>query len=135
MDDQNQATQDTSQPNDGFQEQNPLESSSSDNLSVQDAFFGQTEEKAAPVEGQPAQQETPPPTEESDPSNDDKRFQYWQSRADKIANENTALKQQMQFQQQQQVQQQQTQQPPVQEEFPPPPERPITKFIRYSLST
>jgi hypothetical protein len=126
MDDQNQATQDTSQPNDGFTQVDPLESSSPENMSVQDAFFGQNEETAAPTEGQPAPTEAPP-VEETTPSNDEKRFEYWQSRADKIANENAALKQQMQAQQNLAQQYQQSAPPnaqPAQEEFPPPPERP-----------
>tara|TARA_R100001230_G_C5669121_1_gene173992 strand:- start:236 stop:1147 length:912 start_codon:yes stop_codon:yes gene_type:complete len=117
----NQAnTQDTPAV-DAFQEMNPIEGSDS-NTSVQDAFFGEPMEQAAPEQGQPAE-ETPAPVEEPvSPSNDEKRFEYWQSRADKLQNELT------QMQQQQQVAPVQPVQPPVQEapkqEFPPPPARP-----------
>ena len=69
MDNDQQVTQDTSQPNDGFQQVDPLESSSSENVSVQDAFFGNTEGEAAPVEGQPAPAETKP-EEPVSPNND-----------------------------------------------------------------
>jgi len=55
--------------------------------------------------------------------NDEKRYQYWQSQADKMKAENDALKAQMQAPEVQQPA------PPVEEtvvqkEFPPPPQRP-----------
>tara|TARA_R110002020_G_scaffold181645_1_gene376747 strand:+ start:6235 stop:7152 length:918 start_codon:yes stop_codon:yes gene_type:complete len=106
--------------NDGFQEVAPLTEDSSNNLSVEDAFFGSQEE--APAEGQPSTEETIQQPEQTNPSNDEKRFEYWQSRADKLQNELN------------QVQQApvQPQAPPVNEpspaptmeEFPPPPDRP-----------
>ena len=117
----NQEMQDTPQQ-DGFQQVDPLEGSSNENVSVQDAFFGEKEE-AAPQEGQPAQQETQP-TEPESVSNDTKRFEYWQSQADKVRNENEALKQQVQQMHQQPIQQPQQPAQPAQEEFPPAPDRP-----------
>ena len=76
-------------------------------------------EPAAPIypeQGQPAE-ETP-----LDPSNDDKRYQYWQSQADKLKNENARLKQ-VQAQPQQPVAPQEYQQEPV-EAFPAAPDKP-----------
>ena len=118
----NQANTQDTPINDGFQEMNPIEGSDS-NTSVQDAFFGEPMEQAAPEQGQPAQ-ETPAPVEETQPSNDDKRFEYWQSRADKLQNQLNAMQQQAVPQQAQQPTQPPVQQAPVQEQFPPPPARP-----------
>ena len=73
--------------------------------SLEEAVFGQTdesaniesaftsgnegsEETAAPVIGQPANIETQP----TDIANDEKRYQYWQSQADKLKYENEQLK-------------------------------------------
>ena len=81
-------------------------------------------EQAAPEQGQPVEVS----------NNDEKRFQYWQSQADKAKNENVRLRQTLASQSQQNVanqqqpQPQQAQQPvaeqaPV-EEFPAPPEKP-----------
>jgi hypothetical protein len=122
-----QDTPQTANDNDGFTDVQPFgdQGSESNNISVEDAFFGTQEE--APAEGQPSQEETVQ-TEapaEVDPTNDEKRYQYWQSRADKLQNEMTQMQQQMQqVQQPQQVQQQQYQEP-APEEFPPPPDRPM----------
>ena len=103
-------------------------------LSVEDAFFsdnnsGSTgdvvKEVTAPVREEDTQQNRVPLEK-----NDERRFQYWQSEADKVKNENDALKQQLnqaQGMQAQMMQQQQGQQQPAQqnkEEFPPPPDRP-----------
>ena len=78
-------------------------------------------EQAAPEQGQPAEVS----------NNDEKRFQYWQSQADKAKNENIRLRQTLASQSQQNVanqqqpQPQQAQQPVAQEapieEFPAPP--------------
>ena len=102
-------------------------------LSVEDAFFSGNESpvgdvvketvESAPQEGT---------TEQGTPleKNDERRFQYWQSEADKAKNENDALKQQLsqvQNMQAQMMQQQQAaQQKPTQEkeEFPAPPMKP-----------
>tara|TARA_R100000655_G_scaffold56427_1_gene94570 strand:+ start:845 stop:1762 length:918 start_codon:yes stop_codon:yes gene_type:complete len=86
---------------------------------VESAFTEGNQEDVAP-EGTPTQEQ---PEEQS---NDDKRYQYWQSQADKVANENAALKQQLQQQQVQQPVQPQHQEVPQNtvEEFPAPPEKP-----------
>ena len=92
------------------------------------AFTDGTEgtSEAAP-QGQPAQN-----TEQTQPrelSNDEKRYQYWQSQADKLKTENTQLKQSMTAGMQQQRPQpeytdQYGNQAPVQDEFPAPPDKP-----------
>ena len=56
-----------------------------------------SEETAAPETGQPANEENTQQT-----SNDETRYQYWQSQADKLKNENESLKTQMNQQYQQQ---------------------------------
>jgi hypothetical protein len=106
------------------------------NLSVEEAFF-------TPDEGSTAQETTnvvenvvkedvsttaPVPNE----TNDERRYQYWQSEADKTKNENEALKQQLQqtqgmqaqMMQQQQAAQQQAPVNQQEEQFPLPPDRP-----------
>jgi|TARA_R100000655_G_scaffold38975_2_gene74034 hypothetical protein len=99
------------------------------NLSVEDAFFsgqneGSTEQPINPV-SEDVVSEIATPEVNNDP-NDAKRFQYWQSEADKAKNENEALKQQLNTMQAQANTQQA--QAPVQEEkpeeFPPPPPKP-----------
>jgi len=117
----NQANTQDTPLTDGFQEMNPLEGSDS-NTSVQEAFFGEAQETAAPEQGQPAQETKTP--EESLPSNDEKRFEYWQSRADKLQNQMNAMQQQAVPQQAQQPMQPPVQQAPAMESFPPPPDRP-----------
>ena len=115
-----QTQQDTPQQQDGFQEVEPLNQGSSENLSVEDAFFGTQEE--APVEGQPSTEETTEQPQQVDPSNDEKRYQYWQSRADKLQNQLNQVQQPIPPQQ---VQQPVVEDPaPSMESFPPPPERP-----------
>ena len=115
-----QTQQDTPQQQDGFQEVEPLNQGSSENLSVEDAFFGTQEE--APAEGQPSTEETAEQPQQVDPSNDEKRYQYWQSRADKLQNQLNQVQQPIPPQQ---VQQPVVEDPaPSMESFPPPPERP-----------
>ena len=119
-----QNTQDTPQEQDGFQQVEPLNQGSSENLSVEDAFFGTQEE--APAEGQPSQQETQQVEQPApDPSNDEKRYQYWQSRADKLQNEMDQMKQQQMQQPVQPQPQAEPQQAPTMDEFPPAPDRPM----------
>ena len=79
-----------------------------------------SEETAAPETGQPANQENTQQT-----SNDETRYQYWQSQADKLKNENQSLKTQMnqQYQQQSTATNEEPAQP-ANEEFPPPPNKP-----------
>ena len=121
-------SQDNTQTDTSQQEYKTIEEAvfgeeSSEN-NVESAFTeGNTgnEETAAPEEsGQPAQEITP------DDNNDDTRYQYWQSQADKLKNENAQLRnayaqqaQQSPRQAQPQVNEQQTM-----EEFPPPPQKP-----------
>jgi len=77
-------------------------------------------------QGQPVQNVEQ--TQPSEPSNDEKRYQYWQSQADKLRDENRQLKESMQRQPQQAPVQPQYQEPHQEqaptEEFPPPPQRP-----------
>jgi len=100
------------------------------NLSVEDAFFssdseGSTEQQHSSVSEDVANTVN---TEVNNNPNDEKRFQYWQSEADKTKNENTQLKQQLTMIQSQAQAVQQAQQAPAQqqesEEFPPPPQKP-----------
>jgi hypothetical protein len=99
----------------------------SEQLSVEDAFFQNTENEgntnAAPQEDTPQAEGVN--VEETQAKNDAKRFEYWQSQAALAANENAQLKSQMQqvAQVQQQQMQQQQQQEPI-EEFPAAPEKP-----------
>ena len=99
--------------------------------SIEDAFFGNTQEET-PSEGIPSQETTEAPVEQpqgEEPyqaKNDDKRFEYWQSQADKANAQLAQQQQQMQQMQAQmnQVQAQPQQAEPAKEEFPPPPEKP-----------
>ena len=98
--------------------------------SIEDAFFGNTQEEA-PQEGTPSQETTETPVQQpqgEEPyqaKNDDKRFEYWQSQADK-ANAQLAQQQQQMQQMQSQMSQQQVPQQAAEpvEEFPPAPEKP-----------
>ena len=105
------------------------------NLSVEDAFFspeeGTTTTDATETVAQVVSEDVSTPTQPTIENNDERRYQYWQSEADKVKNENEALKGQLQTQamQAQAVQAQQAQQAPAQNEqqaeaFPPPPNRP-----------
>ena len=67
-----------------------------------------------PVQGEPAS-ETPA-------DNDQVRYQYWQSQADKLKNQNDVLLQQLQMQQAQPQQEQEIAEPEI--ELPEPPEKP-----------
>jgi len=106
-------------------------SQGSEQLSVEDAFFTSEEAQSNEVVGTP-EKETPSGdganlnTEETQAKNDERRFQYWQSEADKVKHENAQLKAQMN----QMNSVQQVQQPPVQQEevqeFPPAPSKPET---------
>ena len=101
------------------------------NLSVEEAFFtepskGSTEEQQTSVREDGINQ--PVGNNINNNPNDEKRFQYWQSEADKAKNENVALKQQLGNIQNQIVSAQRAQAPVQQkqvEEFPPPPEKPV----------
>tara|TARA_R100000152_G_C6770601_1_gene196843 strand:+ start:922 stop:1875 length:954 start_codon:yes stop_codon:yes gene_type:complete len=83
-------------------------------------------EQAAPQE-QPQAEQVGTPAQEM--SNDEKRYQYWQSTADKLKNENESLRRNLansvrnQPQQPQEVPQEYQSQQPV-EEFPAPPDKP-----------
>ena len=107
-------------------------SQGSGQLSVEEAFFTSEEQPQVTTEiaGTPAIQETPTGDganlniEKTQNENDERRFQYWQSEADKAKNENAQLKAQVQ----QMNQPQQAQPAPVVEknveEFPPAPIKP-----------
>ena len=110
---------------------------SSSELSVDDIILGK--DTTAPAFGTPETenvgQEVPQQEAQGTDNafvpatNDEKRFQYWQSEADKQKFENQKLQEQNAALQQQMVQaQQQPQQAPaqapVEEEFPPAPEKP-----------
>jgi hypothetical protein len=91
--------------------------------SVESAFTSGnegSEEVAAPETGQPAQETTKPVV---DNNNDETRYQYWQSQADKLKSENAKLRESMTQQTQAPVQPQAPVQEQV-EEFPAPPEKP-----------
>jgi hypothetical protein len=106
---------------------------SSNQTSVEDAFFGSqetttpTEEASPQPEGTPQSQPMQEQVEEYNAKNDEKRFEYWQSQAAKAQNQ--LAEQQKQYEAMQaQVNigaqpQQSAYQEPV-EEFPAPPERP-----------
>lgn len=108
------------------------ESQGSGQLSVEEAFFTSEEQNTGNSEtvGTPEVQDTPAGDdsanlniEQTQQSNDERRYQYWQSEADKMKNENEQLKAQLNQQPQQQAQP-----APVEEkraeEFPPAPEKP-----------
>ena len=112
----------------------PSEGSS---LSVEEAFFSSNDASAtgSATESTDVVNSIAPVQEDANPAmptenNDERRYQYWQSEADKVKNENQALKQQMdQMQVTQQQPQQQAQAPVAQgqaEQFPPPPPKPET---------
>tara|TARA_R110000824_G_C15180106_1_gene673691 strand:+ start:945 stop:1838 length:894 start_codon:yes stop_codon:yes gene_type:complete len=99
----------------------------SEQLSVEEAFFQNTENEGntsieAPTQDTPTAEGVN--IEETQAKNDERRFEYWQSQASLAANENNQLKAQMQ----QVAQMQQAQQPvakePQVEEFPAAPEKP-----------
>ena len=85
-------------------------------------FFRANVDEEQPVEAEP---ETPAQVAKPE-VNDEVRYQYWQSEADKAKNENATLKEQVQQLQTQSTAEQP--QAPKQEEsydaFPPPPEKP-----------
>tara|TARA_R100001082_G_C4364146_1_gene160944 strand:+ start:2694 stop:3632 length:939 start_codon:yes stop_codon:yes gene_type:complete len=76
--------------------------------------------EAAPVQQEPAQPSSP--TQDTD--NDTKRYQYWQSQADKMRAENERLQASMQQQAAMQQSQPQHQEPAQEEAFPDPPAKP-----------
>ena len=108
------------------------EEQGSGQLSVEEAFFTNNDAQGNQTEGTP-EKDTPSGddasvnVESTQAKNDERRFQYWQSEADRAKNENEQLKTQMQ---QMAAAQQQAQLAPVQqqpeqpEEFPPPPGKP-----------
>ena len=77
------------------------ESQGSGQLSVEEAFFTSEEQNTGNSEtvGTPEVQDTPAGDdsanlniEQTQQSNDERRYQYWQSEADKMKNENEQLK-------------------------------------------
>ena len=108
------------------------EGSSQSHLTVEDAFFGNTEQEApnantAPQEGQPVEaQETQEVQESASSKNDERRFEYWQSQAAKRENELKALQNEMQAikTQNQSMPTPEKEAAPAKQEFPPPPPKP-----------
>lgn len=105
------------------------------NLSVEEAFFSKDEGSATTESTETVEQvvneDVSNSAENPNNENDERRYQYWQSEADKTKNENADLKKQIEQQQAMQAQmfqQQQAQPAPVEEQkaeaFPPPPTRP-----------
>ena len=95
---------------------------------INDAFTSGNEgdTNAAPEQGQPAER-VEGVTQEPQVSNDEKRYQYWQSQADKLKNENADLKRSLNETLPRTAEDLQEYQEPVEqrtEEFPPPPEKP-----------
>jgi hypothetical protein len=128
---------------DNIQKDTPQENANEQQYaSLEEAVFGEgsnSNESSAFTSGEEGGTETAPQgqpqvgTEETiqqgiGNENDQVRYQYWQSQADKIKIENEQLKTQLQQTAQQQVAQQQTgvqpQAQPQVEEFPAPPEKP-----------
>ena len=108
------------------------ENQGSGQLSVEEAFFSSEEQNTGNNEtvGTPEVQDTPAGddsanlnVEETQQSNDERRFQYWQSEADKAKNEIAQLKAQLNQQTQQQAEPAPVEEKKA-EEFPPPPEKP-----------
>tara|TARA_R110002096_G_scaffold208631_1_gene395258 strand:- start:97 stop:999 length:903 start_codon:yes stop_codon:yes gene_type:complete len=105
-------------------------SQGSEQLSVEDAFFTSEETTTAnevigtPAKDTPIGEGAKLDVEGAQVNNEERRFQYWQSEADKAKNENAQLKAQMQQVQSQQVQTTPAQQPEPVEEFPPAPDKP-----------
>jgi hypothetical protein len=64
------------------------------------------------------------PSVETPVQNDEVRYQYWQSQADKLKNQNEVLMQQLQVNQQPQIQPQQEEPVEPEIEMPEPPEKP-----------
>jgi hypothetical protein len=127
---------DTSQqanPNDTNSAFEPAQPESSNNqVSIDDIILGGVEDTApfgTPEETNPVAEQVPTQApidsiaQTPDNKNDERRFEFWQSRASKLENEVDTLRTQ---QQQAMAQPQQAAEPeaPVQEEFPPAPERP-----------
>jgi len=105
----------------------PVASPSQENLTVEDAFFGNTENTT--TDTPPSQEQAPVveaiPTAQTDnsPKNDEKRFEYWQSQAAQKENELQALRDQVGAVPP--VEAAQVPEPASQvEEFPPPPVKP-----------
>jgi len=88
--------------NTAFDAPQTSESSITNNLTVEDAFFsGQEEQSQATPPSQeqaPMVKETPTTETEYQAKNDEKRFEYWQSQAAQRENELTQLKTQMEQQ-------------------------------------
>tara|TARA_Y100001963_G_scaffold154704_1_gene244088 strand:- start:681 stop:1607 length:927 start_codon:yes stop_codon:yes gene_type:complete len=121
---QDNIQQDTPQENANEQQYTSLEEAvfgegSLDNTSSAFTSGEQQETETAPETGQPEV------SGEENQNNDDKRYQYWQSQADKYKNELDSIKSQQQvqppIQQQENVQ---VQPEKTREEFPPPPSKP-----------
>tara|TARA_R110002110_G_scaffold93458_3_gene243125 strand:- start:382 stop:1323 length:942 start_codon:yes stop_codon:yes gene_type:complete len=93
--------------------------------SVSEAFPDDTEQAIVEnTNAEPVQLEEP--SVEAAPNNEEVRYQYWQSQADKLRNERDQLQQQFNTIATQQAPQEQEQEPEIapEPEFPAPPEKP-----------
>jgi len=142
-----QDTQTTPQPPTAPVQESPVDafeestSDSTSKFSFEDVIYGPKEERAAEpppqqveqVQSAPEALETPPsePQEAYQAKNDEKRFEYWQSQAAKLRNENEQLqnasrqvRQEARYTSAGPVQPQQQAPQQQEEEFPAPPDKP-----------
>ena len=123
----NDTQQDTPQTNQEYASLEEAVFGEGSDGNVTGAFTSDNEGNTEPApQGQPAvgtEENAQVPTQTN---NDETRYQYWQSQADKYKNELATVKQQAQQVRQQEVQRQTPVQPeaPAQEAFPPPPNKP-----------
>ena len=119
-----QVANDNSNTNEAFEGPWPTQEESSNQTTVEDAFFGsqETEAEQTSPEGTP---ESAPTIQEQpqEARNDEKRFEYWQSQAAQKENQLAQMQEQMNAMQQPQ-QPQYAEPEPVEEKFPEPPEKP-----------
>jgi len=119
-----QVANDNPNTNEAFEGPWPTQEESSNQNTVEDAFFGSQETPAeeAPQQGTP---EPAPPVQEQpyEAKNDEKRFEYWQSQAAQKENQLAQMQQQVDAIQQN-MQQPVAQPEPMEESFPEPPEKP-----------
>ena len=98
-----------------------------DKATLVDEFFRANKIEESEAQPEPSPVETPQEAtaEPTDVDNDVKRYQYWQSEADKARNEKQQLEGRLQALEQQQSQPQPENVEPEAEEFPDPPMKPV----------
>lgn len=96
---------------------------------MDDAFSVSEEPQQEEQQAQEVEQAIEEPSQQPQ-DNDQVRYQYWQSEADKLKNQNEVLMQQLQQQQQmvQPQQQEQIAEPEPEIEMPEPPEKPVRPY-------